>query len=75
MNVATGTTSVVLTGTKTADQAVTVGGTNASDVTAGGTDTAPTYTVDTTGGSKSFTLTVAETGKSEITYTVTVTVA
>lgn len=75
VNVATGTTSVVLTGTKTADQAVTVGGTNASDVTAGGTDTAPTYTVDTTGGSKSFTLTVAETGKSEITYTVTVTVA
>lgn len=75
VNVATGTTSVVLTATKTAEQTVTVGGTNASDVTAGGTDTAPTYTVDTTGGSKSFTLTVAETGKSEITYTVTVTVA
>lgn len=75
VNVASGTSSVVLEATLAAGQSVTVGGTDASDVTAGGTATAPTYTVNTTGGSKSFTLTVAETGKSEITYTVTVTVA
>lgn len=75
VNVANGTSSVVLEAALAAGQSVTVGGTDASDVTAGGTATAPTYTVDTTGGSKSFTLTVAETGKSEITYAVTVTVA
>lgn len=75
VNVASGTSSVVLEATLATGQSVTVGGTDASDVTAGGTATAPTYTVNTTGGSKSFTLTVAETGKSEIVYTVTVTVA
>jgi len=71
---AAGTTSVVLTGTKTAEQSVTVGGANAADVTPGGTDTTPTYTVDTSGGSKGFTLAVSESGKSGITYTVAVTV-
>lgn len=75
VNVAAGTGSVVLTAAKAASQSVTVGGADASDVTSGGTGTAPTYTVDTSGGSKSFTLTVSETGKSDITYTVTVTVA
>ena len=69
--VANGTSDVTITSkgskklTTTAKVTVT-GGAPAPD---------PTYTVDTTGGSKSFTLTVAETGKSEITYTVTVTVA
>lgn len=75
VNVASGTTSMVLTASLAAGQTVTVGGADASDVTAAGTATAPTYTVDTTGGSKSFTLTVSETGKSDLTYTVTVTVA
>ncbi len=75
VNVAAGTGSVVLTAAKAASQSVTVGGADASDVTPGGTGTAPTYTVDTSDGSKSFTLTVSETGKSDITYTVTVTVA
>ena len=78
--VANNTSSVVITGTKTAAQTVVVGGTDGSDVTAGGTDTAPTYTVDTSavataGGSKTFTLTVSEDGKTDIAYTVTVTVA
>lgn len=79
VNVDNTTSSVVLTGTKTAAQTVTVGGTDATDVSAAGTATAPTYTVNTssiaTGGSKTFTLTVAEPGMSSITYTVTVTVA
>lgn len=75
VNVATGTASVVLEAALAAGQSIAPGGTDASDVTAGGTATAPTYTVNTTGGSKSFTLTVSETGKSDIIYTVTVTVA
>ncbi len=80
VNVANATSSVVITGTKTAAQTVAVDGTNKTDVTAGGTDTAPTYTVDTSaiasaGGSKTFTLKVSENGKTDITYTVTVTVA
>ncbi len=74
------TASVVLTGTKLAAQTVVIGGTNAANVTAGGTPTAPTYSVDTSsvsaaGGSKAFTLTVNEAGKADIVYTVTVTVA
>lgn len=74
------TASVVITGTKTTKQTVVVGGTNASVVTAGGTAAAPTYTVNTddiktAGGSKTFTLTVKETGKADIIYTVTVEVA
>lgn len=75
VNVASGTDSVVLTVTKTAEQTVSVGGTDAANVAPGGDGTAITYTVDTSGGSKSFTLTVSEAGKSDITYTVTVTVA
>ena len=80
VNVVNATASVELTGTKLATQTVVVGGTNAADVTAGGSPTAPTYTVDTSsvaaaGGSKVFTLTVSETGKANIVYTVTVTVA
>jgi len=80
VNVVNGTASVVLTGTKTAAQTVVIGGANGGDVIAGGSATAPTYTLDTisvsaTGGSKVFTLTVSETGKANIMYTVTVTVA
>ena len=80
VNVVNATASVVLTGTKTAGQTVAIGGTNGGDVAAGGTTTAPTYTVNTSsvsaaGGSKTFTLTVGETGKGDIVYTVTVTVA
>jgi len=80
VNVVNTTASVVLTGTKLASQTVAVGGTNAANVTAGGTPTAPTYAVDTSsvavaGGSRVFTLTVSETGKANIVYTVTVTVA
>ena len=80
VNVANNTASVIITGTKTAAQTVAIGGTNAVDVTAAGTGTAPTYTVDTTaiqagGGNKTFTLTVSEANKNPITYTVTVTVA
>jgi hypothetical protein len=77
VNVMNSTSSVVLTGTKTAAQTVVVGGANAGLVTAAGTATAPTYTVDTssisaTGGSVSFTLTVAQPGYSSIVYTVDV---
>ena len=79
VDVVNATASVVLTGTKSAAQTVVIGGTNAANVTAGGTPTAPTYTVDTSsvsaaGGSKVFTLTVSEAAKAEIVYTVTVTV-
>lgn len=80
VQVAAGASSVVITGAKTAAQTVAVSGANASDVTAGGTDTAPTYTVDTSpvaaaGGDVDFSLTVTESGKGAITYTVKVTVA
>ncbi len=75
VNVASGTSSVVLTLTKATDQSIAVGGANAADVTPGGTDTAPTYTVNTTGGSKAFTLTVSEANQSDVNYSVTVTVA
>ena len=75
VNVANGTTSVVLEASLVSGQSAAVGGTDASDVTVGGTATTPTYTVDTTGGSKSFTLTVSETNKSDIVYTITVTAA
>lgn len=78
VNVVNGVTSVVLAGNKLASQTVTVGGTNASNVTAGGTPTAPTFTVNTSsvasGGSKVFTLTVSEPGKSNLVYTVTIVV-
>lgn len=74
------TSSVVITATKTSEQSVAVGGTNEADVTPGGTDTNPTYTVDTTdiattGGSSDFTLTVSQPGFTSIVYTVTITVA
>ena len=80
VSVANNTASVVIAGTKTAAQTVAIGGTSVADVTAAGTDTAPTYTVNTGevatgGGSKTFTLTIAEANKNPITYTVTVTVA
>ena len=80
VGVVNATASVVLTGTKLAAQTVAIGGTDAASVTAGGTNVAPTYTVNTAsvaaaGGSKVFTLTVSETGKADIVYTVTVTVA
>lgn len=80
VNVANNTASVVLTATKTAAQSVAVGGTDQGDVTPAGSDTAPTYTVNTTtiqaaGGSKTFTLTVSESSHTSIVYNVTVTVA
>ncbi|HWR61069.1 MAG TPA: immunoglobulin-like domain-containing protein, partial [Clostridia bacterium] len=80
VKVVNGTSSVVLTGTKTAAQTVAVSGANATAVTSAGTATAPTYTVNTgdiaaTGGIKEFTLTVSETGKGSITYNIKVTVA
>ena len=80
VNVANTTSSVVITGTKTAAQSVDVGGTNSGDVTPGGGNTDPTYTVNTTdvataGGSKTFTLTVSEADHTSIVYNVTVTVA
>lgn len=80
VSVQNGTSSVEITGTKTSAQTVDVGGTNESDVTPAGTDTDPTYTVNTTdvsstGGSKEFTLTVSEADHTSIVYNVTVTVA
>lgn len=74
------TSSVVITATKASEQSVAVGGTNEADVTPGGTDTNPTYTVDTTdiattGGSSDFTLTVSQPDYTSIVYTVTITVA
>ena len=79
VSVVNGTASVVLTGTKLAGQAVAIAGANGAVVSAAGTDIAPTYTVDTStvsaGGEMVFTLTVSETGKADVVYTVTVTVA
>ncbi|NPV89693.1 MAG: hypothetical protein HPY50_02810 [Firmicutes bacterium] len=80
VDVVTGTSLVVLTGTKTTAQSVSVGGADAAAVTIGGSDTAPTFSVDTpdiaaTGGSKVFTLTVSEPGRVDIFYTITVRVA
>lgn len=80
VNVVNTTASVVLTGTKTADQTVAIGGANAAAVAAAGTATTPTYTINTddikaAGGTKTFTLTVSEPGKANIVYTVTVIVA
>lgn len=93
VDVVNGTTSVVITGTKTAGQTVEKstaypGDPEAPDdslnVTAGGTATAPTYTVDTTapgddvslgGGNKTFTLTVSETDMDPIVYTINIQVA
>jgi hypothetical protein len=78
--VANTTASVAITGTKLAGQDVSFGGTNANKLAFGGTATAPIYYVDTvliktTGGSYEFILIVSETGKDNIVYTVTVTVA
>ena len=80
VNVVNGTSSVTITGTRTANQtANTIGGTDSSDVTPTDSSTSPTYAVNTTGvssgGSKTFTLTVKETNHADVIYTVTVTVA
>lgn len=80
VNVENNTSSVVITGTKTAEQSIAVGGTNQADVTPGGGDTDPSYTVDTSsiasaGGSSEFTLTVSQPDYTSIVYTVTITVA
>jgi hypothetical protein len=77
VNVVNGTTSVVITGTKLEGQTVVIGGTDIGNVTVENTSaTTPIYTVDTEAdGSKVFTLTVSEIGKSDIVYTVTVVVA
>jgi hypothetical protein len=80
VSVINGTGTVELTGGKTVAQDTSKGGTNAGDVTVGGSGTAPTFTIDTdsikaAGGSKTFTITLSETGKGSIVYTVTVTVA
>jgi hypothetical protein len=79
INVENNTSSVVITATKLASQTVVVSGTNLADVTAAGTSTTPTYTVNTTsiatsGGSKVFTLTVSEANKEDIVYNVTINV-
>jgi hypothetical protein len=79
INVANNTSSVIITATKLAGQNVALSGTNSTDVTAAGTTTAPTYTVNTSsvatnGGSKVFTLTVSESNKTNIIYNVTVNV-
>lgn len=81
VNVVNTTASVVLTGGLSVGQTVVVGGIDGIDVIQDATaSTAPTFTVDTSsvaaaGGSKTFTLTVKETGKADIVYNVTVTVA
>lgn len=83
-----GTTSVVITGTKTVAQTAVVkgfagelDGLDALNVTTTGTNTAPIYTVNTvtpgadihtSGGTKWFTIVVSEAGKSDITYSVLV---
>ncbi len=77
------TSSVVITGTKTAGQTVVVDGFESTpgdseNVTVGGTATNPTYTVNMTtpgdnvryGGDKTLKLTVSEAGKSSIVYKV-----
>lgn len=74
-----GTLSVTLSGVKKAAQTVVIGGTDAAFVSAGGSATAPSFTVDTAalaalGGSRRFTLTVKETNKLDRVYTLTVTV-
>jgi hypothetical protein len=79
INVANNTSSVVITATKLAGQTVVLSGTNLADVTAAGTATAPTYTVNTSsvatnGGSKVFTLTVSESNKEDIVYNVSINV-
>lgn len=80
VNVENNTSSVVITGTKTAEQTIAVGGTDQAKVTPGGGDTDPSYTVDTSsiasaGGSSEFTLTVSQKDYTSIVYTVTITVA
>jgi hypothetical protein len=80
INVANNTSSVVITATKLAGQTVAFSGTNSADVTAAGTSTAPTYTVSTSsvatsGGSKTFTLTVSESNKTNIIYNFTINVS
>lgn len=80
VNVVNATQSVVITGTALSTQSIAVGGTNSSDVSAAGTTTSPTYTVNTStvaaeGGAMNFTLTVSEDKHTSITYNVTVTVA
>lgn len=80
VNAVNTTSSVVITGAAQSGQSIAVAGTNATNVTPGGSATAPTFTVDTSsvasdGGSLNFTLTVSETGYQDITYNVTVTVA
>ena len=76
VNVPNTTTSVVIDLTLAAGQTATAGGTNVDNVTSA----SPRFTVNTNdvsaaGGSKVFTLTIAEANKNPITYTVTVTVA
>lgn len=81
VNVQNGTSSVTLTGTKLAAQSVTVGGTDAGDVTPSGeSGTSPTFVIDTTaestsGGAVNFTITVSQDNYNSIVYNVTVTVA
>lgn len=81
VNVANNTASVVLTATKTAAQTIEIGGTDSGVVSQQNEGTtSPTFTVTTTdiqstGGTKNFTLTVSEADKTTITYTVAVTVA
>ena len=65
--------SVTITADKSDAQKIVVGGDDASDVS--DTYTVDTSSVATTGGTKTFTLTVSEDGHTDVVYTVTVTVA
>jgi hypothetical protein len=80
INVANNTSSVVIAATKLAGQTVVLSGTNLADVIAAGTATPSTYTVNTSsvatsGGSKTFTLTVSESNKTNIIYNFTINVS
>lgn len=79
VTVPNGTASVVLSTTPATGQTLAKGGTDATLVTLGGTTT-KTITVNTdsvkaAGGSKTFTITVAKSGYTSITYNITVTVS
>lgn len=80
VNVANATSSVVITATNKSGQTFSKSGTNQDKVTIGGSGTALTVTVDTSGiasagGTYKFNVTVKETGAISITYTFVVNVA
>lgn len=76
VNVANQTQSVVLSVTKTAQQTLRKSGTDSDVVNnSGDTVTVDTSTIAADGGTKTFALTVSETGKTSIKYDITLTVA